>query len=98
MKVLPVDCCSAAATSRPTMSEGPPGVFATTNFTGRSGYAAKADRIRKIDGATAPTALIRPRREGPTQRGERGSKGFVMGYPISRWPLPDEPGSDQRHS
>ena len=37
MKVLPVDCCSAAETMRPVMSEGPPGVFATTIFTVRSG-------------------------------------------------------------
>jgi len=34
---LPVDCSRAAVTMRATISDGPPGVLATTNFTGRSG-------------------------------------------------------------
>ena len=54
MKVLPVDCSSAAATTRPMRSEGPPGLFATTIFTGRSGYCANADVARSSAGALTP--------------------------------------------
>src|SRR5579862_2480411 len=55
---------------RATMSDGPPGVLATTNFTGRSGYAAYAEPTRRIEGAARPAAstpvLLRTRRrDGP---------------------------------
>ncbi len=52
---------------RPTISDGPPGVFATMILTGRSGYAAKAERVRRITGAATPAAsapLIMVRRVG----------------------------------
>ena len=74
MIVLPVDCSSAAATTRPIRSDGPPGVFATTIFTGRSGYCAKAARVHSSAGAATPAAsavLMNVRRE-------RAAANFVM--------------------
>src|ERR1044072_7426984 len=66
MKDLPVDCSSAAVTMRAVMSDGPPGVFATTKRTGRSGEAASAERVRRMAGIATPAAsapLITRRRD-----------------------------------
>src|SRR5262245_37079251 len=58
--------CIAAAMKRAMMSDGPPGVLATTILTGRSGYAANAVPMRRTAGAASPAsaALIRRRRDG----------------------------------
>src|SRR6185436_7086574 len=65
----PITCCISAAIMRAEMSEGPPGVFATTILIGRSGNAASAEPIRRKVGAArpsaiAPVALSRRRRDG----------------------------------
>src|SRR5215470_20201523 len=70
MKVPPVACCSAAAMMRAMMSDGPPGVLATTIRTGRSGKAARAapmrstNRAAMIPSANAPDPLTTRRRDG----------------------------------
>src|SRR4029434_1398400 len=43
----PIASCIAAAMMRAMMSDGPPGVLATTIQMGRSGYAAKAGAMRR---------------------------------------------------
>src|SRR3954453_10620590 len=64
----PSTCCISAAIMRAEMSEGPPGVLATTILIGRSGKAANAELIRrKVDAARpaaiAPVALRTRRRD-----------------------------------
>src|SRR4029079_8399189 len=70
----PISCCIHPAIMRAEMSEGPPGVFATTILIGRSGDAASSEPIRRNVGAarpvtTAPVALsIRRRDSRPVSR------------------------------
>jgi hypothetical protein len=61
MKVPRVASCRAAAMNRAMMSDGPPGEFATTILTGRSGKAANAGPMRSTAGAAmlATSALMR---------------------------------------
>jgi hypothetical protein len=58
MKEPPFASCSAAAMMRAMMSEGPPGVLATTIRTGRSGKAASAEPMRRMTGAAKATASV----------------------------------------
>src|SRR5947208_1093601 len=53
----PISCCIHPAIMRAEISEGPPGVLATTILSGRSGYAAQAELMRRNVGAARPAAI-----------------------------------------
>src|SRR4051812_24008041 len=53
----PRTCCISAAIMRAEMSEGPPGVLATTILSGRSGWGGSPDPTRRRVGAGRPAAI-----------------------------------------